>query len=207
MIFHEYYPLTKSIQYQNVMCVEGFISAQELITIHNQLENIKLVGALVGDTNFTDEQEYKKLKLESNKIRKSNISFLYGEEWNWLYEKLSNAVNHVNINNYCKILYGISPLQYSEYDSKYSGFYGQHADLIHNINCGLNRSLSFSLQITDGDTYEGGDVNIYYDTITYSASRKAGTITFFDASTVHEVLPVSSGFRKSIVGWVLGPRL
>ena len=207
MIVHEYYPLTNSIQYQDVMCVEGFITAEDLIKIHNLIENITTGAALVGDTNFTSKEEYETLRLKSNKVRKSNISFLYGDEWNWLYEKLSNAINYVNANNYRKILYGISPLQYSEYDSQYRGFYGEHSDLMPNITYGLQRSLSFSLQLTDGDTYEGGDVNVYYNNLTYSASRKAGMLTFFDSSMIHEVLPVTSGFRKSIVGWVLGPRL
>ena len=40
----------------------------------------------------------------------------------------------------------------------------------------------------------------------YIAPRQRGAIILFDSRTKHRVLKVTKGVRKSIVGWVLGPR-
>jgi PKHD-type hydroxylase len=57
------------------------------------------------------------------------------------------------------------------------------------------------------EDYEGGELLIYDGNTTYTANKKYGSITFFDSRMLHEVTPVTSGFRKSIVGWILGPRV
>jgi PKHD-type hydroxylase len=36
--------------------------------------------------------------------------------------------------------------------------------------------------------------------------KQKGTIAFFDSRTPHRVKKVKSGVRKSLVGWVIGPR-
>jgi PKHD-type hydroxylase len=40
----------------------------------------------------------------------------------------------------------------------------------------------------------------------YFAPRRKGTIVLFDSRTQHRVLKVKKGVRKSLVGWVVGPR-
>ena len=40
----------------------------------------------------------------------------------------------------------------------------------------------------------------------YFVPRKRGTIVLFDSRTMHRVLKVKKGVRKSIVGWTVGPR-
>ena len=68
------------------------------------------------------------------------------------------------------------------------------------------RKLSFSLQLTDETTYEGGNFQLMDGKKTYFAPRKRGTLVVFDSRAMHRVLPVTKGTRKSIVGWTLGPR-
>ena len=36
--------------------------------------------------------------------------------------------------------------------------------------------------------------------------KQKGIIAFFDSRTPHRVRKVKSGMRKSLVGWVVGPR-
>ena len=54
--------------------------------------------------------------------------------------------------------------------------------------------------------YEGGDLRLYggddYDT----APKKQGTIIGFPSYVLHEVTPVTSGVRYSLVGWAQGPK-
>ena len=76
-----------------------------------------------------------------------------------------------------------------------------------NENIELVRKLSFVLQLSDPDDYEGGNLQLLDEGgQTYFAPRKRGTVILFDSRTQHRVLPVKSGLRKSIVGWTVGPR-
>ena len=76
-----------------------------------------------------------------------------------------------------------------------------------NENCEMVRKLSFAMQLSDPDDYEGGNVQFLDEGgKTYMAPRKRGTIMLFDSRTQHRVLKVTKGTRKSIVGWTVGPR-
>lgn len=76
-----------------------------------------------------------------------------------------------------------------------------------NENTELVRKLSFVLQLSDADDYEGGNLQLLDEAgKSYFAPRKRGTVILFDSRTQHRVLPVKSGLRKSLVGWVVGPR-
>lgn len=82
----------------------------------------------------------------------------------------------------------------------------QFQDFVNN-NCEQVRKLSFSLLLSDPDTYEGGNLQLLDETgKSYYAPRKRGTIILFDSRTQHRVQKVKSGVRKSVVGWVVGPR-
>lgn len=69
------------------------------------------------------------------------------------------------------------------------------------------RKLSFSLQLSDGDEYEGGQFQLLGESgKIYTAPKKRGTLILFDARAKHRVRKVKTGTRKSIVGWIVGPR-
>lgn len=71
----------------------------------------------------------------------------------------------------------------------------------------LVRKLSFVVQLSDPDDYEGGNLQLLSENGTsYFAPRRKGSITIFDSRTQHRVLKVTKGLRKSLVGWVVGPR-
>jgi predicted 2-oxoglutarate/Fe(II)-dependent dioxygenase YbiX len=76
-----------------------------------------------------------------------------------------------------------------------------------NENCELIRKLSFVVQLSDPEDYTGGNLQLLSeDDVPYFAPRKRGTVIVFDSRTKHRVLKVKSGIRKSLVGWVCGPR-
>ena len=69
------------------------------------------------------------------------------------------------------------------------------------------RKLSFVLQLSDPDDYEGGNLQLLDEAgLSYIAPRKKGAIILFDSRTQHRVLKVTKGCRRSIVGWTVGPR-
>ena len=76
-----------------------------------------------------------------------------------------------------------------------------------NENLELVRKLSFALQLSDPDEYEGGNVQLLDETgKSYIAPRQKGCMMLFDSRTQHRVLKVTKGVRKSLVGWCVGPR-
>lgn len=76
-----------------------------------------------------------------------------------------------------------------------------------NQNCELVRKLSVVLQLSDPEEYTGGNLQLLDESgKSYFAPRKKGTVILFDSRTQHRVLKVQSGLRKSVVGWVVGPR-
>ena len=76
-----------------------------------------------------------------------------------------------------------------------------------NENIEIIRKLSFTLQLSDPDDYEGGNVQFLDESgKSYFAPRQRGCLVLFDSRTSHRVLKVTKGTRKSIVGWTVGPR-
>ena len=76
-----------------------------------------------------------------------------------------------------------------------------------NENIELVRKLSFSIQLSSPEDYEGGNLQLLDEGgQSYIIPRQRGCIVLFDSDTQHRVLKVTKGTRKSIVGWVVGPR-
>lgn len=76
-----------------------------------------------------------------------------------------------------------------------------------NENIEMVRKLSFVLQLSDPDDYEGGNLQMLDESgKLYIAPRQRGTVILFDSRTQHRVQKIKSGVRKSLVGWTVGPR-
>ena len=69
------------------------------------------------------------------------------------------------------------------------------------------RKLSFIMQLSNPDEYSGGEVELKRDNgKSYFLPKERGTIIVFDSRVQHQACEVNSGLRKSLVGWVSGPR-
>lgn len=96
----------------------------------------------------------------------------------------------------------LPPLQFAEYSL--GSFYGWH----HDVNWeqgGLDRKLSFVLQLTDPSLYEGGDFQ-FKEVENPTTFREQGSILIFPSYLLHQVTPITRGKRNSIVGWMEGPK-
>lgn len=149
---------------------------------------------------------------------------------NWIAGFVWHYVQRANRENFCYDLTNIDgeSMQYTVYGP--GEYYGWHSDQglstyykpvstgnrgtgeqifqdFANQNCERVRKLSFSLLLSDPDTYEGGNLQLLDETgKSYIAPRQRGTIILFDSRTQHRVQKVKRGVRKSLVGWVVGPR-
>lgn len=78
--------------------------------------------------------------------------------------------------------------------------YGAHIDAPY-ID-GVRTDLSFTLFLSDPETYEGGALAIDHAGAEDIIKPPAGTLVIYPASTVHRVLGVSKGERIACVGWI-----
>lgn len=140
-----------------------------------------------------------------NKIRRNLVSFFTNSDSNtqWIYQRCAAAVNSFNQQFWNFDLDFIETLQFTRYD-RLGDFYTNHMDM--SFGRRETRKLSFSVQLSDPDAYQGSDLlflrcgHDYYDPV-----RTRGTVTMFPSFQIHQVTPLASGTRYSLVGWVIGP--
>jgi len=100
----------------------------------------------------------------------------------------------------------IEPFQFASYDHGRNEFYGKHLDTTFgNLSQAASRKLSITLQLTDGDTYDGGELRLYQGEEPTIAPKKKGMMVLFPSFIMHEVTPVTRGTRHSLVTWCHGP--
>ena len=131
-------------------------------------------------------------------------------ENHWISGFIWHYVRRANRENFLYDLTGIdnTNLQYLQYKQGDGSAWNNDAGLEKQsgINNELIRKLSFSLQLSSHDDYEGGNIQFISDnTSTYYSPRKRGTIVLFDSRAQHRVHKVTSGTRKFISGYALGP--
>lgn len=78
--------------------------------------------------------------------------------------------------------------------------YGTHVD--DALMGGKRSDLSFTLFLSDPDSYEGGAL-VIQDRLEDRAIRlSAGEMVLYPSTSLHRVAPVSSGTRLAVVGWI-----
>ncbi|MEM7064296.1 MAG: Fe2+-dependent dioxygenase [Cyanobacteria bacterium P01_B01_bin.77] len=93
----------------------------------------------------------------------------------------------------------IHTMLFSRYEQGMS--YGKHTD--NAMMAGTWRSdVSFTIFLTDPETYQGGDLIIEGATNQQSYRLGSGSAIAYPSSTLHQVAPITQGSRWAIVGWV-----
>ena len=174
------------------------------IEINNALEISKLYDFQEALTQF--ERESNNGKKEENSNRKSNIKWipLQADKTDWIYYKLMQQTLEANFNYWKFDLSHIKDvIQYTEYNGDELGGYNWHIDVgPHPIN---HRKISITVQLSDPDDYEGGDLEIWTGGVNpIKAPRQKGAVVMFPSYLLHRVTPVTKGVRKSLVLWVGG---
>lgn len=181
---------TESWAYQHEL-----FTSYEIDQIHNIAAEYALTQAEVGSGNNI---------AADTSIRNSNIAFIRSsdKENKWIFERITRSVLNINREFWNFDLKRIETLQYSEYSV--GQFYQEHIDMMYESTNQAIRKLSFTIQLTNPDEYEGGDV-IIRDGSPSAIHKQKGTICFFPSYLLHEVTPVTKGTRHALVGWVTGP--
>ena len=141
-------------------------------------------------------------------VRSCKVLFLHGYfTCPQVFEPILPLIDKINQENYKFDLINVETLQLTKYDHVDKGFYEPHEDTdMPDIN-GMQRKLSFTIQLTDPRAYEGGHL-VFPSVSDYDPSNvlEQGTAIIFPSYLVHGVQPVTSGVRYSLVGWARGPQ-
>ena len=139
--------------------------------------------------------------------RRSFVSWIgANSETNWIFQRITDVVKQNNQQFWNFDLEKIERLQFTHYLSSEEGTYHAHVDptpwtLPH------NRKLSMSLQLSDPNDYDGGELLLHLSNNPTVISKQKGLMAFFPSHTLHEVTPVTRGERYSLVAWIHGPNL
>lgn len=85
-----------------------------------------------------------------------------------------------------------------------NGGYGLHVDnpFMHTPEGQLRTDVSFTLFLSDPETYEGGELTIEMSGLSHQVKGQAGDIVLYPSTTLHGVAPVTSGERIVCIGWI-----
>tara|TARA_Y100000310_G_C20564846_1_gene754947 strand:+ start:190 stop:795 length:606 start_codon:yes stop_codon:yes gene_type:complete len=155
--------------------------------------------------------------------RKSDVIFLDQNSHNdWLYDPIYELLEETRRKNWRTFkLQSLQNLQYTMYQGD-GGHYTWHTDTAgHNSGHGMSeRVLTMAAMLSDPDEYDGGEfeiVNGVTDDInkvlyTQPPDRALvetlkppmGAAIVFPSIVQHRVVPLTRGFRRSLVGWCCG---
>jgi len=165
-------------------------SKEECQTIINIAKN----KGLIKGTTFNDDK--------TKDVRNSKISWLYSvDAMDWVFRRVTDITLNLNERFFKFDLFGLNEgFQFTNYEAP-SGKYGKHVDRGMNIPV---RKLSISIQLTDPEEYEGGELYLYDGDEGTLMDKTQGTLIIFPSYVLHEVMPVTKGTRNSLVTWVTG---
>ena len=163
---------------------------------------------------FTKEECEKIIKIAKQKglikgttknksdARLSEITWLYpSDNLEFAFRKITDVVLELNKKFFQFDIFGLNEgLQFTNYKAP-SDKYGKHIDRAYDF---LIRKLSLSIQLTDPNQYEGGQLILYEDEKGTEMKKEQGTLVMFPSWMLHEVKPVTKGERNSLVAWVTG---
>lgn len=174
---------------------DGFTS-EECDRIIRYGESLNPHDSVVGQDEESHEVE--------TSIRKSKNSWIeLNDDTEWLYDRLGNILRCMNGMHWRFDIHGFHEhLQYTVYNDNES-FYRWHVD---NMVLGdmPPRKLSMTVQLSDPDDYDGGELQLHNGVI-QTAANDRGIVTVFPSYVVHRVTPVTRGTRRSLVVWANGP--
>lgn len=181
--------------YQNVL------SPEECDLVIQQCLQKELHEAQVGCLGIAN-------KVDSHRKSKTNFMY-YDDNTQWLFKKLCEKASEANAEYFKFDITNISNLQFTEYDESYQGEFKKHIDVFWiNNDPHYHRKLTLILQLSDPETYEGGDFQFYgvHNYPNPSYLRQRGTVFIFPCFLEHVVMPVTKGTRYSLAGWIEGPK-
>jgi len=152
--------------------------------------------ATIGFNDASKPDQHRECEIRwLNKDQETNLTQLI---WSYV-----NSANRDSFDVDCRY---INDLQFTSYYGQDSGRYGWHHDVDFKNTLPFHRKLSVTIQLSDPADYTGGEFE-FESTIDQLPPEhtEQGTILIFPSFYKHQVKPVTSGTRHSLVTWIEGP--
>jgi PKHD-type hydroxylase len=124
-----------------------------------------------------------------------------------LYLRMEAVMLRLNADLFHFVLSGLTAMQYAVYRQEEAGYFDWHNDYgRYRDDPSLEpRKITMSLQLSDGASYDGCDLEVRAAHPIDFAPRERGALMAFRANALHRVTPITRGVRKSLVIWAAGP--
>ncbi len=139
----------------------------------------------------------------NKKLRNVRQQGLMMNEEGWPHTRILDLMKQAN-----EVRFKFDVSGFMNYDAPMIMEYGKgcHYDWHIDVGKGVpNRKLSYTIQLSKPEDYEGGDLEFLGTQIKQEEFRQQGTCIIFPSFLAHKVSKVKSGTRYAIVGWVHGP--
>ena len=180
--------VNRAIAYPMVMT--GMLSAEECERV------VTLGEARINAPATVDERT----DLASRDYRVSDIAWIEpAADAQWLFHRLAIAFAQINASYGFELVGFAEPLQFTCYGP--GQYFGWHVDI--GVGDTAARKLSLTVQLSDANDYGGGELQ-FHGADPLPSARARGSATFFPSFLAHQVTPVTSGLRRSLVVWAYG---
>jgi len=124
-----------------------------------------------------------------------------------LYLRMEAIVLRLNADLFHFDLTGLTTMQYAVYRQEEAGYFDWHNDYGRYRGDPVQepRKITMSLQLSEGESYKGCDLEVRASHPIDIAPRERGALFAFRANALHRVTPITLGVRKSLVIWAAGP--
>lgn len=146
-------------------------------------------------------------------VRRSRIKFIQNNDnlFKDVFNDLWLMANEANKNFFNFNIEKLDFIQLTEYTAADQGEYKKHHDVFWlNNDPYFHRKLSCTIQLSDPNSYEGGDITLEDlpgEELPHAPDvKQQGTSLFFPSFVLHKVHPVTKGTRYSLVAWFDGPK-
>jgi PKHD-type hydroxylase len=143
------------------------------------------------------------------RIRKSKVRFIPNTPYfSYLFDEMWKTAVQGNSDFFNFHITRLPFIQFAEYDSSYEGEYKEHHDVFWlNNDPYYHRKLTAVVQLSDPNTYQGGDFAITEATHALDPDvREQGSIIYMPSFLRHKAEKVTKGVRYSLAAWFEGPK-
>lgn len=194
-----------NLLFKNFQFHKGLFNEQECDSIVSYSKSKGYHQATVVDRSKSSGNTVHSQTMEN--VRKGHLTFVHSSEQDvkFAFDRIFRAAVMANFG------WGLLPpdfLQVTEYDKDSDGgFYKRHRDIIVEQN--PQRIVSCVVQLSKPETYSG--CRLVFDAksglVSPDQFLNQGDAVFFLSDEPHEVTPIESGVRYSLVAWLNGPPL
>jgi PKHD-type hydroxylase len=164
--------------------------------------------AQLGDTLALEKAELSAGGLGYENIRSTLVAWMERTpQTDQIYRRMEEAVLALNARFFRFDLSGLASFQYALYGGPQGGHFDWHKDYGRDPADPARepRKLTLSLQLSDPSDYQGCELQVRAGNQIDTAPRARGTLVAFPANVLHQVTPIRSGTRKTLVVWAVGP--